>query len=382
MVDAPVGGHQVALLTHGAEVFAALIHRGPHGYHRLDAHGPQLLHHALGVGPFVGLKLVVALHGPVEKVNHDHVQGQATALVLPGHGKDFLLGAVAQLALPVAHAVFGHHGGAPCGGGILALNLRGGVPGGDEVVQLAGAAGLPLGDVGAEGGCADGGIVPQKAIAPAGHEERHAGLAVAVGQLQCGALLVQVPVLILAHAENLLIVVGLEAGGQLVGVAAHHMFHFPRGHPQGHTVAVHAVAGAPVFLGEHFSPLVAEADPALMVHMGGDLPVGQGGHLGSLMVLGPLLAPVPGVGDVDGLKGDGAVRFGDRLGERPVVRVHHGVGGHADAKAVFTPGLDPHLGVALGKDQSAAVLFHVHESFLLSWMTGVPHSRPLEPVPR
>ena len=382
MVDTPVGGHQVALLAHGAEVLAALVHRGPHGHHRLNAHIPQFLHHALGVGPFVGLKLVVALHRPVEEVDDDHIHGQAPALVLPGHGEDFLLGAVAQLALPVAHAELGHHGGASGGGGILALNLGGGVPGGDEVVQLAGAAGLPLGHVGAKGGRADGGVVPQKAVAPAGHEEGHAGLAVAVGQLQGGTLLVQVPVLILAHAEDLLVVIGLEAGGQLVGVAAHGVLHFPRSHPQRHAVAVHAVAGAPVFLGEHLSPLIAEADPALVVHMGRNLPIGQGGHLGRLMVLGPLLPLVPGIGHVDGFKGDGAVRFGNRLGEGPVVCVHHGVCGHADAKAVLPPGLNPYLCVSLGNDQPAAVLFHVHESFLLSMPTGVPHSRPLEPVPR
>ena len=382
MVDTPVGGHQVALLAHGAEVFAALVHRRPYGYHRLNAHIPQFLHHALGVGPFVGLKLEVALLCPVEEVDDDHVHGQAPALVLPGHGEDFLLGAVAQLALPVAHAELGHHGGASRGGGILALNFGGGVPGRDEIVQLAGAAGLPLGHVGAKGGRADGRVVPQKAIAPAGHKEGHAGLAVAVGQFQGGALLVQVPILILAHTEDLLIVIGLEAGGQLIGVAAHDVLHFPRGHPQRHAVTVHTVTGAPVFLGEHLSPLVAEADPALMVHMGGDFPVGQRRHLSGLMVLGPFLAPVPGVGDVDGFKGDGAVRFGNRLGERPVVRIHDGVCGHADAKAVFPPGLNPYLSVSFGNDQPAAVLFQVHESFLLSWLTGVPHSRPLEPVPR
>ena len=364
-VGAAVGADDVAVISHGVEVLALFVDGGPHGHDGLDAHVLELLHHRVGIRPIEGLKLEVALAGPVEEIHHDRVQGQAHGLVLAGDGHQLILGAVAQLALPVAHAVLGHHGSAAGGGGVVVLNLRRSVAAGDVVVQLLGGAGRPLGAVGGEGGGADGRVVPQEAIAAAGDEEGHAGLGIAVAELQGGALLVQVLVLILAHAEDHLVVVGLEQRGEGEVRGAGDGLQFPRGNAQGGRIPVDAVAVAPVFLGEQLALLVPEAQPALLVDLHRQLSVGNGVHLARLMIMGVLLGLVPGIGGVDLLHGDDGGDGFHGLGERPVVGVHLRLAGHADAEAVAAPGVDPQLGDAAVDDHAGTLLNDSHALFLL-----------------
>ena len=68
--------------------------------------------------------------------------------------------------------------------------------------------------------------MPQKAVAPAGNVHGHAGLGIAVGQLQGAALPVQVFFLVLAHAVNVFAVRALEGSGQGI-VAAQDGFKLP-----------------------------------------------------------------------------------------------------------------------------------------------------------
>ena len=185
---APVGADEQPLLQHLPVAGVALIHRGPNGHHQLYAHLFQLGDHGVGVRPIGGVELPVPLQGPVEEVHHNHRDGQSPLFVLPGDGEQLLLGLVAQLALPKAHGEVGHHRHGARHGGVLLLHLGGGVPGGDPVVQNVRGHGLEGGDVLAEDGPAHGGVVPQKAVAPGGQEEGYAGLGVALGQLQVGAL--------------------------------------------------------------------------------------------------------------------------------------------------------------------------------------------------
>ena len=158
---------------------------------------------AFGSGQYSQVELPVALVGPVEEVGHDHRDGQVAPLVLAGYLEQLVLGPVAQLALPEAHGELGHHRHGAGGAGIGLFDLGRGVAGGDPVVEDVGRLRVPLGDILAKGRLADGGVVPEEAVAQAGEHEGHAGLRVAVGQLERAALDVEVRLLVLAHAEQL-----------------------------------------------------------------------------------------------------------------------------------------------------------------------------------
>ena len=173
---AAVCTNKVALVCHFAKVAAALVNRRPHGHDRLNAHFPQLLHHPFRIRPVQRFKPEVALQRPVKEVNDDHIQRQPEALMLAGNSHQFVLRAIAELALPIAQTIFGHHGRATRSRGIIPLDFRRGVAAGDEVIQLFGRAGRPFGAVGAKCRRADGRIIPQEAVVPAGYIEGHAGL--------------------------------------------------------------------------------------------------------------------------------------------------------------------------------------------------------------
>ena len=201
---APVGARKVALLQHLFVVLAARIDEGPDGHHQLRARLVDLADHGLRVRELVVIEAPVALQRPVEEVHHDHVQRKAALFVLAQDGEQLVLGPVTQLALPEAHAVVGHHRAVAGGVGVGMLDLGGLVARGNPVVQRLGGPGLPLGHVLAEADAADRRVVPQKAVALGRNVEGHGSLGVPVRKLQHAAHLVQTPVLILAHAEDLL----------------------------------------------------------------------------------------------------------------------------------------------------------------------------------
>lgn len=84
------------------------------------------------------------------------------------------------------------------------------------IVKLRGNLCDKLSHVHPECGAAYRGIVPEKPVPFAGEQERHAGLRVAVRELQSAALQVQTTVLVLPHAVDFLIVAGFETCGHLV----------------------------------------------------------------------------------------------------------------------------------------------------------------------
>ena len=173
----------------------------------------EFIDHGLGVRPVGLVKLPVALHSPVEEIDYDLIDLNPFLLILPGDGQDLVLGAVAQLALPQAHQVFREHGRAPGDGGILRENTLRMIARGDPVIHLSGGFGDPFRLVRGKGHPADGGIVPQEAVAEGGNHEGNGNLAVSLGQFQHRALQVQVRLLILPHAVDLLAFIGVKAHG-------------------------------------------------------------------------------------------------------------------------------------------------------------------------
>ena len=153
------------------------------------------------------------------------------------------------------------------------LDGRGCCPGRDPVVELRRLLRHELRPVGRERGAPDGRVVPQQAVALAGEEERNTRLRVAVGKLERGALQVQPPVLVLPHAEDTLVVSGLEPRGDAE--------HVSRDRPQLPALHFHgrkqAPAGsrAPALLQEERAVGIEERDLAAMVNARHDIAVAR-----------------------------------------------------------------------------------------------------------
>ena len=340
-VHALVAAGEEALLVHLPEVLALERDLRPDGDHQLHAHGLELLDHGLGIGPELLVKAEVAHVRPVEEVHDDHVHGDAAAVVLARDVQELLLVPIAQLALPEAQAVLGHLGRVADGVGVLALDVAGGVAGADPVVHLLGALGGPLHEVAAKARPADGGIVPEEAVALVGEHKGHARLGIALGQLKRGVLDVEHVLLVLAHAVELFPVVGGKAHGELE-VPGHDGLEEPGLDVEG------AGAGA---LGEQdLAPGVVVGDlqavgPVQAAHHRGEVPYADGG--------------LP-FADLDG---DGAVLG---LQQRPGVqlRLAHGPGQHA--QRVLPPGQQPEVlpvQAALERAVVVAKKSHVFLSF-------------------
>ena len=213
---AAFGAHQQPALIHLVKVFAAPIHRRPDGDHHFDAHAVQLVHHGFGIRPVGLVKLPVALHRPMEEIDDDHVQLNAELMIFPGYLEHFLLGAVAQLALPEAHVVLPHHRRAAGDGGIIKEKLLGRIRHRNPVIHVFRGFRCPFGDVLAKHNLAHRGIVPQEPIAHAGHREGNGCLAVLLRQLQQTPLHIHVRLLVLPHAKYLFPVVAFKTDRQPV----------------------------------------------------------------------------------------------------------------------------------------------------------------------
>ena len=195
-------------------------------------------------------------------------------------------------------------------------------------------------------------------------------------QLEHRAFLVQVFLLILPHAEDLLVVKRLEPRSQLKVRSALERSQLPRHDPERHTVAVDPVARAPVLLCQDFAPLIVIRDPSLMRHLCRDLSVGDTRLFRPLVVFCVRLPPVPRICHIDLLKGDLRRDILHFLRERPVVRVHLRHCAHAHAQGVCSPRLDPHRALSLRYHQSVSLLIYSHP------VTSSPYFNPFEPVAR
>ena len=180
---AALGADEQVFFAHLFKVFALFIHRRPDRDHAADAVFFELAHHGGGVGPVDGVELPLALARPMEKVDDDHVQRDAAAVVFARHFQHLFLRAVAQLALPQPRGVFGEGGRAADEGGVVGEDVFGRFVGGHPVIALPRGRRVPLGEVGSEVHPAHGGAVPQKAVPQRREGEGHRTLRIALGKL-------------------------------------------------------------------------------------------------------------------------------------------------------------------------------------------------------
>ena len=158
---------KISAVVHLAIVFAALIHGRPDRDNRLDSHALQLIHHRFRVRPVSRLKFKLALHCPVEKVDHDRIHRKSALFVFSGNCKDFILVAVAQFALPVSHTIFRHHRSPSGCRRILFLDFKRCISCRNKVVQFFCALCVPLCLVCTKNCRSDCRVVPEKSIASA-----------------------------------------------------------------------------------------------------------------------------------------------------------------------------------------------------------------------
>jgi len=247
---------QEVVLPHLPEILRTQVDLGPYGNHKLDPHGLQFPAHRLRVGEEFLVKAVVAHIRPMEEIADNDIHGEPAPSVFPRHLQKLFLVPVAQLALPEAQAVFGHHGDAAGGIGIMGEDLRRIISRGDPVIQLPAAFSRPLGHVFGKGHAACRGVVPEKTVPAGGKAEGNRGLGVPVRQFQRTAFKIQVPLLILPHAVDLFILLGLKRANDFM-ISAQNGGVRVRGKAQGARVAQ--------FFQEKFSSFIIETDLAAVL---------------------------------------------------------------------------------------------------------------------
>ncbi len=215
---------------------------------------------------------------PVEEVAHDGAQRQPAPLVLPCHVEEFVLGAVAQLALPEARRPLRQHRRTSRHRAVAPLGV-GRLPGRDPVVDLPGRIRHPARPVARQLHPPDRRAVPQQGVTAAGGEHRHGHLGVALHQIQHDTLLVEQTVLVLTEPVQLLVLVGGEPLLQPVVAVADRRVETRARPPEVRPL-----------LGEQLGRVVGaqEADQALGAHLDGQRADGQ--------------LPLP-VLDLDGVRG-------------------------------------------------------------------------------
>ena len=143
-----------------------------------------------------------------------------------------------------------------------------------------------------------------------------------MGQLQGAALLIQVFLLVLAHAENLLVIIGQEAADQTPVVAVDAL-EFPAVVVQGHAGLI--LQPAPVLLEEHLALGVGEGENAVDVKGGGDIAVGDGGI--GIILAGVHIGKAAETHCLVLKNGDFGIAVLHSLGQRPIVGGKGGVVG-------------------------------------------------------
>ena len=353
--SATLSAHEQALLPHGPEVFRAPVHGGPYGDDHLDAHGVQLLHHGFGIRPVGLVKLPVPLDGPVEEVDDDLIQLDALLPVLPGHGEDLLLGAVAQLALPEPHQVLREHPRPAGDGGVIEQDIPGRTGGGDPVVHFPGGPGDPFVVIFPESHPAHRGIVPQKPVSQRGHGKGNGDLGIALSQLQHAPLHVHIFLLVLPHAENLLILAALKFDIQRIFAAACDSFPLPAHQLQTAALPGDGSVVSPAVFLENQPAVLKKRDHPRVVDHRLDPAVDNGCQLpcfhGSI---------VPG--HIHALDGDLGRRRRRRLCQRPVLSRKFRRHGRPYPQGVLPPGFDTDPFPLVKKQKRAAILQKFHHA--------------------
>ena len=109
-----IGGlvaQQEAVVFHFLPVGAAWTHNRPDGDHQAGIEGVQVGHHAVGVGEALGVKRLLPpqIAGPRLPVQHDAVERQLAAAVLPHDFDQLILRDVALFGLDIAKRPLGQH---------------------------------------------------------------------------------------------------------------------------------------------------------------------------------------------------------------------------------------------------------------------------------
>jgi hypothetical protein len=166
-----------------------------------------------------------------------------------------------------------------------------------------------------------------------------------VGKLERGAFQVQPPVLVLTHAENTLVVSGLEPRGDAEHVSRDRP-QLPALHFRGRKQAP-AGSRAPTLFQEERAVGIEKRNLAAMVHPRHDIAVRDR----SLVSVGG---------------GDGVRLLPGK--KRPVtVFPHAGAARGADTKPAFSPWLDPEQLVIVPSDQPALLCAHCHRCISSLW---------------
>ena len=210
---------------------------------------------------------------------------------------------------------------------ILPQDLRRFIACGDPVIHLVSDLRLPAGDVFSEGGFADRRVMPQQAITQAGEHKGHAGLRVALRQLQRAAFEIQPLLLILPHAVNFFVAPRLEAHGQLI-LATGDRTKLAAIQLEGADIFILAFlrradadrgALAPELFQQQLAALITEGELTALIKRGGNIAVAQAQGLAILCDLRRL-------------------RTGRQ--QRPVGVRYLRLATGAHAQAVFSPGFD------------------------------------------
>ena len=318
----------------------------------------KLIHHRLGIRPVGFVELPVTLYSPVEKVDHNLVNPDAFLLILSRNGKYFLLGTIAQLALPQAHQLLREHRCPACHGCILCQEFLRVFPGSNPVIHLFCAAGNPFCLVPGKGDPAYRRVIPQKTVSQGTDHKGNRNLTVALGQFKHRAFQVQEGLLVLSHAIDLFIFVGIKTNRQLIIAAPHNPFPFTVNHFQAaaglnQCSAVRAV----VFPQDQFSVSVktdhsgkvdSSADPSVFNLGAGNFRDGS--------------VPDPKVLFADSHPGGCFRRFFCKSPVAAALVIHYST----HPQCIRSPCFDPQCFPAFAKNQAVLFFLKAHFVFLLS----------------
>ena len=158
------GTDQIAFFQHFLVIHGIRLHSRPDRNHQRNTHFAKLVDHTRDIRPVLLIEFPVALMRPVEIVRNDHIERNVLFFVAAGNLHDLVLRLVTELALPEAHAVFGHHRNGSGDFCVGFFNFRRTVARDDPVVHLFCGLCDPLGQVLTEGRMPDRRVVPEHAV--------------------------------------------------------------------------------------------------------------------------------------------------------------------------------------------------------------------------
>ncbi len=162
--EPPLGPDQQPLLSHLLKVGRVVLHGRPDRHHQLNAQAAKLRNHGVRVGPVRRIEAPLALGGPVEEIDDQHVEPQLAPGVLARDGQQLVLRLVPQLALPEAEAILGHRRRETRRAPVGLDNLLGRLADDNPDVELLRGSSLEGHGVRSKDRTSDGWVVPEQPI--------------------------------------------------------------------------------------------------------------------------------------------------------------------------------------------------------------------------